>query len=169
MQLPIISENSSLCDQCVALCCRYFAFQIETPKTHRDFEDLRWYLLHEDVLIFVEDSEWYIQINRKCRELLPDNRCGVYENRPTICREYTTKNCDWHADEYDYDHLFVEPDQIQVFGKQFLAEKRRRRARQVAKNGGKNGARKTSKASGKGPGVKRRRLLAKAAPLRRSA
>lgn len=128
MRLPIIPNADSLCDQCVALCCRYYAFCIDKPATKRDFEDLRWYLLHEDTLIFVEEGKWYVQVNRKCKALLPDNRCGIYETRPAICRGYKTKGCDWHGDEYDYEHLFTEPQQIERYGKEFLARKRKRRA-----------------------------------------
>ncbi len=135
VKLPIAKNVDSLCDQCVALCCRYFAFEIEKPESKRDFEDLRWYLYHEDNIVFVEDARWYIQINRPCKALLPDNRCGVYENRPAICREYTTKNCDWHGDDYEYDHLFTEPEQIERFGKEHLAEKRKRRRKAAAKTG----------------------------------
>lgn len=133
MRLPILKDVASLCDQCVALCCRYFAFEIDKPTTHRDFEDLRWYIFHGDTIIFVEEGRWYVQINRACKALLPDNRCGVYENRPTICREYTTKNCDWHGDDYEYDQLFTEPDQIQRYAKEFLAEQRKRRRKAAAK------------------------------------
>lgn len=135
MKLPILSKSGSLCDQCVALCCRYFAFEIDKPTTRRDFEDLRWYMLHDDVLIFVEEGEWYIQINRKCKALLPDNRCAIYENRPSICRQYTTDHCDWHAEEYHYDHLFTEPEQIAAFAKEYLAKKRRQRGRRATQSG----------------------------------
>lgn len=128
MKLPVLSATSSLCDQCVALCCRYFAFAIDKPKTRRDFEDLRWFILHEDCIIFVENGDWYIQINRKCKALLPDNRCSIYESRPAICREYTTEGCDWHGDEYDYDELFTEPDQVERYMKEFLAKQRKRKA-----------------------------------------
>ena len=127
MKIPILKDTESLCDQCVALCCRYYAFSIDKPKTKRDFEDIRWFMMHEDTIVFVEEGDWYVQVNRKCKALMPDNRCSIYENRPAICREYTTKGCDWHADEYDYDHLFTEPDQIQRFGKEYLAKKRKRR------------------------------------------
>lgn len=131
MKLDVISNNGSLCNQCVALCCRYFAFSIDKPEKKRDFEDLRWYILHEDTIIFVEDGQWYVQVNRKCRALLPDNRCGIYHNRPTICRGYTTDSCDWHADAYDYDHVFSEPEQIEQYAKEYLAGKRKK-ARQAA-------------------------------------
>ena len=133
VKLPILPGVQSLCDQCVALCCRYFAFEIDKPDTRRDFEDMRWYILHGDTIIFVEAGRWYVQVNRPCKALLPDNRCGVYENRPTICREYTTKNCDWHGDDYEYEHLFTEPEQIAAFAKEFLAERRKRRRRTAAK------------------------------------
>ena len=104
MKLPILSDTNGLCDQCVALCCRYYAFAVDTPKTRRDFDDIRWYMLHEDTIVFVEEGDWYVQVNRKCKALGPDNRCGVYDNRPAICRGYTTKGCDWHGDEYEYEH-----------------------------------------------------------------
>ncbi|HOA74329.1 MAG TPA: YkgJ family cysteine cluster protein [Phycisphaerae bacterium] len=139
MRLPILKDVNSLCEQCVALCCRYFAFEIDKPTTKRDFEDLRWYIYHQDTIIFVEKGRWYMQINRPCKELLPDNRCGVYEKRPAICREYTTKNCDWHGDDYDYEHLFTEADQIEQYAKQYLAEQRKRR-RTRAKSASKNRA-----------------------------
>jgi len=147
VRLPVPKDMDSLCDQCVALCCRYFAFEIDKPQTRRDFEDLRWYILHQDTIIFVEAGRWYVQINRPCKALLPDNGCAAYENRPAICREYKTKNCDWHGDDYDYDHLFSEPEQLEAYGKQYLAERRKRRRRAAARRPGKrvppaNGRRK---------------------------
>lgn len=155
MKLPVLSDTNSLCDQCVALCCRYYAFEIDKPTTRRDFEDLRWFILHEDTTIFVEDGEWYLQINRKCKALLPDNRCGVYENRPQMCREYKTNDCDWHAEEeYEYDHVFSEPDQLQRFAEEYLAKARKRRAAAKKRAGRTKRAAPRPKA--------RRRTLAKA-------
>jgi len=128
MRLPITPNTKSLCEQCVALCCRYYAFQIEKPRTKRDFDDIRWYLLHEDTIVFVEDGDWYLQVNRKCKALRPDNRCAVYENRPAICRTYKTGTCDWHGDEYDYQELFTEPEQLARYAKEYLAKRRKRQA-----------------------------------------
>ncbi|GMU22390.1 MAG: hypothetical protein AMXMBFR13_24760 [Phycisphaerae bacterium] len=158
MKLEVMSNTTSLCDQCVGLCCRYFAFSIDKPETKRDFEDLRWYILHEDTLIFVEDGEWYVQINRKCRALLPDNRCGIYENRPTICRSYKTDGCDWQADAYDYQHVFCEPEQIEKFAREYLAAKRKK-----ARTRAKPGQTKTRRPAPKR--TKRRRLVKTGVPL----
>jgi Fe-S-cluster containining protein len=128
MKLPIKPDSKNLCGKCTGLCCRYFALAIDKPETRREFEDIRWYLLHRDTTIFVEDGEWYLQINAKCRALMDDNRCAIYEKRPTICRAYKEANCDWHGDEYDYDHIFVEPEQLAQYAEDYLAKKRKRRA-----------------------------------------
>ena len=71
-----------------------------------------WYLLHDKVVIFVEDAQWYIGILTRCKALQPDNRCGIYDTRPAICRSYSTDNCDYHAGDYGYDLLFTSPDAL---------------------------------------------------------
>jgi uncharacterized protein len=153
VKLEVLSKTGSLCDQCVALCCRYFALSLDKPEKKRDFEDMRWYILHEDSIIFVEDGEWYLQVNRKCRHLLPDNRCGIYENRPTICRSYKTDACDWHADAYDYDYVFTEPEQLERFAKEYLANQRKKKRRTQAKR------KKTARRRVKRAGVARKAAL----------
>ncbi len=144
MKLPILGHKDGLCGQCVALCCRYYAMEIDKPTTRREFEDVRWFLLHEDTVIFVEDGAWYVQVNRKCRHLLPDNRCGIYDNRPPICREYKTEGCDWHADEeYEYEHVFSDGEQLQRFMNEYLAKKRRDQAAKRRKAAAKTSKRPT--------------------------
>ncbi len=126
--------GSVLCEHCTGHCCRYLALPIDKPTGKRDFDDMRWYLAHENVLIFVEDGDWYIQFTTPCRHLGVDNRCAIYDERPAICREYSTSGCEYQSGEYDYDHLFTEPEQLAVFAKEFLRRKRararRRRERQ---------------------------------------
>ena len=84
---------TSLCSKCAALCCRYFALQIDTPKTAKQFDDIRWYLCHENVVVFIEDGEWYVGVLNKCKHLGADNLCGIYETRPNQCADY---RCAWH-------------------------------------------------------------------------
>jgi Fe-S-cluster containining protein len=156
MRLPVVEKNGCLCERCVALCCRYFALEIDKPETKREFEDLRWYLLHEDTQIFVEEGEWYLQVNRKCRALLPDNRCGIYENRPSICREYNTTGCDWHADAYDYELMFTEPEQLERYMHEYLRKKRQARRKKAVK-GRKHGGGVRTATRAKRKGAYRRR------------
>jgi uncharacterized protein len=127
---------SCLCDQCAALCCRYFALPIDNPETKRDYDNIRWYLLHEKVVIFIESKQWYIGILNRCKQLQNDNRCGIYATRPAICRSYTTDNCDYHAGDYGYDQLFTSADALWEYALKTLAEERKRkRSRKKAKRG----------------------------------
>ena len=115
-----------LCDQCAALCCRYFALPIDNPTTRKDFDNVRWYLLHENVTIFVEKSQWYLGVAARCKKLQSDNRCGIYLTRPSVCRAYSTDNCDWHGGEYSFEHMFTSCAQLEQHAKTALAEERER-------------------------------------------
>jgi Fe-S-cluster containining protein len=103
---------SCLCDKCAALCCRYIALPIDNPETLKDYDNIRWYLIHENIVVFVEKRQWYVSFFTKCKHLQTDNRCGIYFTRPKICRGYDTNNCDWHGGEYGYTHLFTSAEQL---------------------------------------------------------
>ncbi len=122
-----LPDGEVLCSYCNARCCRYFALQIDEPTTRHDFDNLRWYLLHGSFSVFVDDGAWYLMIPGDCKHILPDNRCGIYEIRPQICRDYTTDNC-----EYDnagvYDQFFETPEQIYEYSQAVLPAAPRRKA-----------------------------------------
>jgi Fe-S-cluster containining protein len=111
---------TSLCEKCVALCCRYIALPLDNPEDAEDYDNIRWYLIHENIVVFVEDGQWFIGILNRCKHLMPDNRCGIYEERPRICRKYTTDNCEYHGAEYDYEHLFTSGDQLRAYAEEKL-------------------------------------------------
>lgn len=113
----------SLCDVCSALCCRYFALPLDPPSDVRDYDNMRWYLMHENVIIFIEDGDWYLAVLTRCKHLQQDNRCGIYETRPRICRSYTTDNCEFHGMDYDYDQLFTSAEQLVEYGEKQLGRK----------------------------------------------
>ncbi len=117
-----------LCDSCSALCCRYFALPLDNPTTARDYDNIRWYLIHENVVVYIEKRQWYIGILNKCKNLQADNRCGIYETRPQICREYTTENCDYHGGEYDFEKLFTSAEELEAYAKEKLKRKKRKTA-----------------------------------------
>ena len=103
-----------LCEHCTAKCCRYFALPLETPEARKDFDTLRWFLLHQRTTIFVEKNTWYLLVHNECRHLQPSGRCGIYETRPNICRAYSTKNCEYD-DECTYDQYFETPEQLEEY------------------------------------------------------
>ena len=75
-------SDEVLCQKCAGLCCRYIALPIDEPEDFDEFEDVRWYLAHEGISVFVEDDQWYINMASRCRFLGKDNLCGIYEDRP---------------------------------------------------------------------------------------
>ena len=107
-----LGEN--LCEHCTAKCCRYFALPIDKPDCRADFEFIRWYLLHEYAAVFVDDDAWYLIVHTSCKHLQSDHRCGIYETRPQICRDYSNDNCEYD-DDYTYDRYFETPEQIDEF------------------------------------------------------
>ena len=104
------------CDTCTGLCCRYFALPIETPEDKGDYDDIRWYLCHKDISVFVEDGDWYINIKNRCTHLsTKDNRCRIYSKRPRICRGYRHSDCDYVEGEYDYELHFTSARQMEEY------------------------------------------------------
>jgi len=123
-----IPSNANLCEYCTAKCCRYFALPIDPPKGWREYDYMRWFLLHHRATIFVEDKEWFLLVHTECKFLRSDNMCGIYEIRPKICREYTTAKCEYE-DLWVYDQYFETPDQIAEYAEAVLGPKKRNNIR----------------------------------------
>jgi Fe-S-cluster containining protein len=87
---------SNTCAKCEALCCKYFALEIDTPTTRNDFENIRWYISHQKTSVFIQERKWYLNVKNRCKHLKSDNRCKIYEERPAICRRLHPDNCEYH-------------------------------------------------------------------------
>ena len=108
--------GKSQCDKCMGLCCRYFALPIETPETKADYDDIRWYLCHEGISVFVEKGDWYISMKNMCRHLSEkDYRCLIYDRRPKICRKYKHVDCDFVEGEYEYELHFTSDKEMDEY------------------------------------------------------
>lgn len=118
-----LPADTNLCEHCTAKCCRYFALPIETPQTWTDFEYIRWYLVHDRASIFIDEGDWYLMVHTDCKHLQEDDRCGIYETRPDICREYSTTNCEYE-DDWTYDHYFETAAQIFEYAEATLAPRK---------------------------------------------
>ena len=115
---------SETCRKCGAQCCQYFCFQIDEPDDYDEFDDIRWFLLHKDVTVHIdEEGDWYISIANRCKMLGRDNRCKTYETRPTICRKYDMGNCDETGGDYGYDEHFKKPEDIDRYARKVLGNK----------------------------------------------
>ena len=123
-----LKPGECLCDYCTGKCCRYFSLPIDTPTTWDDYDSIRWYLAHERVIIYVEKRTWYLLVMSRCNYLSPDNRCGIYFNRPKICREYKTTNCEYDSD-WSFERIFETPEQVWEYAEAVLPPRRRPRMR----------------------------------------
>ena len=112
---------SKTCRECGAKCCRYFCFEIDEPDDYEEFEDIRWYLLHEGVSVHIEDNDdWYMTIANRCKALASDNRCTIYDDRPKICRAYSHETCDHVGGDYEYKEVFNRPEEIERYARNAL-------------------------------------------------
>jgi len=114
-----LAPGEVLCQHCTALCCKYFSLPIDTPTTWDDYDNIRWYLAHGRCGMFVDDGTWYLVVFGTCQYLTANNMCGIYHERPGICREYTTEQCEY-GNEYVFDKYFDHPQQVQEYAEAIL-------------------------------------------------
>lgn len=94
--IKVTTENK--CDLCTgSLCCTYITEGIVAPKSKSDFQHLLWQVSHDNVEIYKDDDGWTLMLKTMCSHLQADGRCGIYEIRPDICREYTNDWCEYDS------------------------------------------------------------------------
>jgi Fe-S-cluster containining protein len=153
---PVPMPDPSLgppCHLCSALCCKYFALEIDKPHTPKEHDELRWYLYHQNVVIWVSEGDWYLEVRNVCRHLQPDRSCGIYETRPQICRDYGMPEaegpCEFFTKDVEYDLFFDTAEKFEAWSKVELEKRALRLERRRAKSrGGKPTVRRA--AGGKG-------------------
>lgn len=94
------------CTTC-GLCCTYVVLDIDPPTTLDGASTVLWYLYHPGLSVYTADGEWMVQFDSRCKFLQPDNRCGIYETRPSICREFDERECEVNSP--DVGLSFYEP------------------------------------------------------------
>lgn len=105
--------NKDLCEGCT-ICCEHVALEIDEPEDKEDFETIMWYVMHENVWVYIadEDEGWYLEFKARCRSLDGKGLCKVHRKRPAICREYSQDSCEKHSEGSPYKVLFKEPEQV---------------------------------------------------------
>jgi uncharacterized protein len=110
--IEITPENK--CDLCTnSKCCTYVTQQIDTPKSKYDFEILLWQISHKNVAAYKDEDGWFIIFETECVHLEMDGRCGIYLDRPTICRSHSNDYCEFDAPaENGFDLWFPDYDAL---------------------------------------------------------
>jgi len=111
--------NKSLCENCTK-CCEHIAIQLDEPEDKGDFQNILWYLLHENIKVYIDDEgDWMVEISNKCKMLGQDGLCKFYEKRPEICRSYDQKDCESCGEGEYFEHMFTTPDELEAYVKQY--------------------------------------------------
>lgn len=106
-------EEKNPCDGC-DLCCRHIAVEIDAPESKKEFDQIRWFLLHKDVWVFIDnDDSWNLQVNNKCEKLTGEGMCSYYEKRPGICKDYSAGSCERNGEGESFKVLFKSLEEFE--------------------------------------------------------
>ena len=130
--LPMLADGRTAlpagnpCEGCDH-CCRYVSIQIDRPITKRDFDNIRWYILHKNVSVMIDyEGDWLVQFDTPC-EWLVEGQCHHYSLRPDICRDYDPAECERYAGPAER-VLLRTPEDLE----RYLAAKPKRKAKKTA-------------------------------------
>lgn len=106
------------CSKCDGHCCKYVTVELDPPKEDIDFEELKWFLCHENVTVYIDHEDgWYVEFQTPCKFQDPKtNLCKIYEKRTRVCAEHGTEDCE-DADDCEefYKRLFTKPEDIEAY------------------------------------------------------
>lgn len=103
-------DSTQKCDLCTnSTCCTYVTQQVDTPRSKYDFEILLWQVSHKGVGAYKDEDGWFVMYDAPCTHLEMDGRCGIYDDRPTICRTHENDYCEYDAPAEDGFELYF-PD-----------------------------------------------------------
>jgi len=87
------------CEECDGKCCRYIATEIDEPETKEDWDEIKWFLYHENVVVYKDnDKEWIVEFRTRCKNLDENNQCKIYDKRPQKCRDHEAESCEVNGD-----------------------------------------------------------------------
>ena len=113
-----IKSNSlpQSCEACGGKCCRYITVPIERPRTQKDYDLIRWYLLHKNVKVFEDRGHnWFIEFITPCKRLGPDSKCQAYDDRPLVCSDYGVGKPGCEYTKNPYGEVFSSAEEFDRF------------------------------------------------------
>jgi len=114
-EVEITPDNK--CNFCTSsICCTYITQHIDTPRSKLEFEHLLWQISHENIRIYKDEDGWTLLIESKCLHLQINGDCGIYDHRPTICRDHTNDYCEFDApSEEGFELYFPDYDSLRTY------------------------------------------------------
>ena len=137
IDLPLLANGSyqlpqgNPCEGCDH-CCRYVTIPIERPRSQRDFDNIRWYVLHRNVSVLCDwEGSWMVQFDTPC-DWLKGGRCSHYKHRPEVCREYDPAECERYCTIPAEKILIRDEADLERYLAERAARSKARRARRLA-------------------------------------
>jgi Fe-S-cluster containining protein len=129
-----LDADQQVCQkECNARCCRYLTVYLPAPRQKADFDELSWFLAHENTSVYVEGRRWHLEVRTPCRYLNENNLCTIYEHRPDVCREYSLDACEYPRRPAHTLHFDCK-EEFDAWWERRRERERRRRARRSGKS-----------------------------------
>jgi Fe-S-cluster containining protein len=112
---------ADMCGKCAGRCCKYYTVMLDDPEDAEDYDEMRWFLAHGDNYIYIDEGEWHLNIEARCRFLDDDARCKIYDHRPAVCRNFGhDEECEYDG-EYDFEKVFKTIHELEAHAREVLA------------------------------------------------
>lgn len=118
-------DQFTICTQdCRGRCCRYITVEVPAPLGRADWDEMRWWLAHDGVMVTQDEDGWLLHMPTRCSNLREDNACGIYPHHMGTCKEYDGATCEFTGElEYDLE-LRTELDLARYIERRKLARAR---------------------------------------------
>ncbi|HLD10972.1 MAG TPA: YkgJ family cysteine cluster protein [Candidatus Nanoarchaeia archaeon] len=83
------------CEECKGACCEYASVTIDEPENDEDFDEIRWLIAHENVIVYIDnENDWIVEFSTPCKFYHNEqNKCIKYDTRPIICKDHKVEDC----------------------------------------------------------------------------
>ena len=109
VEIDVVVTSDNKCDLCEgSKCCNYITQAIDTPRSIDEFDTLLWQLTHRNVQAYKDEDGWFLLFYTTCQFLQTDGRCGIYQTRPQMCRDYSNDYCEYDSPAEEGFELFFD-------------------------------------------------------------
>ena len=92
--------------------------EVDNPSAFSDYDQIFWYLTHRGVSVYVDwEGDWYVEFETVCEHLTEARTCGIYEERPKLCSDFSWDECEVSTGESAWQYRFSKPDELLEFMK----------------------------------------------------
>ncbi len=109
------SGSGTKCVDCEALCCKYISVEIDAPEDQESVDHLRWFLYHDKVSIYIQDGQWHLCVDVRCKQLKDDKKCRIHYDKPDICKGHGTDECEFGNPDFKLDAEFKDWDDLRTY------------------------------------------------------